>query len=333
MSMDGISDRLPDCVEQYLAYIQTVQGKSPLTAQEYAYDLRTFLRFLSKKKLRTGGVPFEEIDVSGLGLDFLKGVTTQDIISFLLYASRERDNNTASRARKLSAVKAFYKYLTVKTHQLENNPAKDIDAPALRRSLPKFLSLEESLELLEAVDGKNKERDYCILTLFLNCGLRLAELVGIDISDFDRERTTVRVLGKRNKERFVYLNDACRDALASYLSVRDKIPDIKDKDALLISRLKRRISRETVQKLVEKYLQAAGLEDKHYSTHKLRHTAATLMYRHGGVDVRVLKDILGHEQLNTTQIYTHVSDTQIEKAMKSNPLSGVKRKKTPLDEN
>jgi site-specific recombinase XerD len=216
---------------------------------------------------------------------------------------------------------------------LEDNPAKDIDAPSARAPLPKFLSLDESVELLRAVKNdptsKTKERDFAILTLFLNCGMRLSELCGLSLTDFDRDLTSVRVLGKGAKERMIYLNNACKEAVTDYLKVRNADTEIKDKNALFIStRQHNRISKKTVQWLVKRYLNEAGLENKHYSTHKLRHTAATLMYRTGKVDVRVLKDILGHEQLNTTQIYTHVSDESMRNAMMENPLSDITINKT-----
>lgn len=212
---------------------------------------------------------------------------------------------------------------------MEINPAMDMEAPKKKQSLPKFLSMDESLALLDAVqndtESKTKERDYAIITLFLNCGIRLSELVGINLNDIDREFRSLRVLGKGAKERIVYLNDACRDAMQKYLSIRLSEKYKKaDTNALFISKQYKRISNKTVQWLVYKYLSLAGLDYKHYSTHKLRHTAATLMYQTGKVDVRVLKEILGHEQLNTTQIYTHVSNKGMEDAINANPLANVK---------
>ncbi len=325
---------LPESVRSFISYKLTVQNRSKKTMDEYALDLRTFFRWLSAKR---GGYDlrsmddddFAAIDITGIDLAYINSVTSEEIYDFLYYALEQRGNKWSARARKLSALKSFYKYLNVSTHQIENNPTKNIEGPQKKSALPKFLSLDESEMLLEAVrmdeTSRTKERDSCILVLFLNCGMRLSELVGINLRDIDRDMDSLRVIGKGAKERMIYLNDACRDAIRSYLPVRaaDEV-QIKDKNALFLSNRHTRISNKTVQWVVYKYLKAAGLESKHFSTHKLRHTAATLMYRSGNVDVRVLKDILGHEQLNTTQIYTHVSDESMKKAIASNPLASFR---------
>ena len=250
----------------------------------------------------------------------------------MAYLASERGCGASARSRKLSAIKAYFKYLTSVERVMEKNPAVDIESPKIKRALPKFLSLDESVSLLDSVyadeESKTKERDYCILTLFLNCGMRLSELVGINLTDIDPQMRSLRVVGKGNKERIVYLNDACRAAIRDYIPVRGRDgKEIKDKNALFLSRLHKRISVKTVQWLVYKYLGEAGLKNKHYSTHKLRHTAATLMYQEGGVDVLALKEILGHEQLNTTQIYTHISNASLEEAVSANPLAKMKTPK------
>lgn len=321
---------LPKDLQDFIKYKQTVQGRSKKTTDEYALDIRTFSRWLM---LSRSGADMEKIDedtmtgldISGLETGFYGSVTPDEIYGFLYYALSDRENQWAARARKLSALKSFYKYLTVGTHRVENDPTKNIEGPQKKKTLPKFLSLDESEALLGAVLGdaesKTRERDYCILTLFLNCGMRLSELCGINLSDIDSGITSMRVVGKGNKERMIYLNDACREAIKKYLPVRAAGPEIRDKDALLLSSRHTRISNKTVQWVVYKYLDEAGLGNKGYSAHKLRHTAATLMYRTGNVDVRVLKDILGHEQLNTTQIYTHVSDEGMRRAVDANPLA------------
>ncbi len=318
----------PDILIEYSQYMRVIKNRSPRTVEQYQNDLVLFLCYLKAKseKLSLSPEDYIEVDISQIDAEFLSTVKSDAIYGFLTYVADKRGNHAGARARKLTSIKSFFKYLTVTTRQLKNNPAKDIDAPSVRPALPKFLSLDESLGLLNAVksdtNSKTTERDYAILTLFLNCGMRLSELVAIDLTDFDTDMTSVRVLGKGSKERMIYLNDACRAAIKAYLTIRNADDAIKDKNALFIStRQHNRISKKTVQWLVKKYLNSAGLQSKHYSTHKLRHTAATLMYRTGKVDVRVLKDILGHEQLNTTQIYTHVSDDSMRAAMMENPLS------------
>lgn len=325
---------VPDILVEYSQYMRVIKNRSVRTIEQYQNDLVLFMCYIKAKfeGLSTEPQDYVKVDISKMDAAYLGNVRSEHIYAFLSYLADKRGNKAGARARKLTAIKSFYRYLTVTTHQIKENPAKDIDAPSQRPALPKFLSLEESVELLQAVKddpvSKTKERDFAILTLFLNCGMRLSELVGLDLNDFDRDLTAVRVLGKGSKERMIYLNSACKEALLEYIPIRNQDTRIKDKNALFISsRQHNRISIKTVQWLVKKYLGQAGLGNKHYSTHKLRHTAATLMYRTGKVDVRVLKDILGHEQLNTTQIYTHVSSESMRDAMMENPLSELKLKK------
>ncbi|MBO5042755.1 MAG: tyrosine-type recombinase/integrase [Clostridia bacterium] len=316
-------------VREFASYKIAMQGCSRLTVEEYLMDLRTFFRYLlaeGDQALLNDPEAFSKIDVSGVDLDDLRRITKEQIYDFLLYTDSERGNQTAAKARKLSAIKGLYKFLINKRGLLEENPAANIDTPKKKKALPKFLSLEESISLLNAiandVESKSRVRDYAIVTLFLNCGMRLSELVGISLTDIDPELRSMRVLGKGNKERIIYLNDACRAALAEHLKLRLSPEQNKAYDkALFLSNRMQRISVKTVQAMVYKYLEIAGLGARKLSVHKLRHTAATLMYQSGEVDIRVLKDILGHEQLNTTQIYTHVSDRHMEEAMHHNPLS------------
>lgn len=321
-------DEFSSLIQEYISYKRSIQGCSPKTVEEYLLDLRTFFRYLVA---RERGIPytseeFYQLDVSGVGLKELEKIHTEDLYDYLAYIADDRENKWCARARKLSAIRSLYKYLVNKRHYLDYNPTVDIDSPKPQRTLPKVLSLQEATQLLEAVESdiesKNRIRDYAILTLFLNCGMRVSELVGINISDIDSELTSLRVTGKGSKERVIYLNDACQYALTEHLIQRlsGKYKTVSDK-ALFLSTRDQRISVKTVQALVYKYLKRAGLESKHYSVHKLRHTAATLMYQTGQVDVRVLKEILGHEQLNTTQIYTHVSNVEMEHAMTKNPLA------------
>lgn len=318
----------PVVIRDFLTYNETIKGKSSRSVEGYYLDLQTFFRYmLTARGMADKNTPFEEIDISPVDIELIKTVTLSDLYSFLVYCKNERGNNPATRARKTSTLKIFFRYLCEQTHQLETNPTLMLDSPKVKQSLPKHLTLEDSLELLNSVDGANQKRDFCILTLFLNCGLRLAELCSLNVSDIKPDGT-MTVTGKGNKERLVYLNDACMTAVNEYLAVRpsENLP-YPHKNALFISRNHRRISPKTVQHIVKTYLEKAGLGGQGFSTHKLRHTAATLMYQHGKVDIRVLKDILGHSNLGTTQIYTHVSDSQIKNAIDSNPLSKVQNKK------
>ena len=312
---------LPSLVREFASYKTVMQNASDKTVSEYLLDLRTFFRFLRARDIGIDfkSEDFEKIDISDIDLEYIKNITTEDIYEFLMYTDGIRGNMAAAKSRKLSSIKGFFKYLHTKRLMIAENPAANIETPKQKQALPKFLSMEESLELLQAVkndrDSKSRIRDYAIITLFLNCGMRVSELVGINLSDIDSELRSLRVTGKGNKERIVYLNDACRVALLEYISERKsgRYTHVHD-NALFLSRLEQRMSVKTVQAMVYKYLQLAGLESKHYSVHKLRHTAATLMYQTGKVDVRVLKEILGHEQLNTTQIYTHVSAERLRAA-------------------
>ena len=320
----------PSYVVEFLNYNSVIKNRSDLTVCEYATDLLTFFRFL---KVIRGTVPkdtpFEEITVNDLSIETISSVTLNDAYMFLVYCKDNRGNNERTRARKATTLRMFYKYLTVQKRLIDENPLQELDSPKLKKSLPKYLTLEESLDLLSAVDGKFKERDYCIITLFLNCGLRLSELVSLNLSDI-RSNNTLVVTGKGNKERTIYLNDACIDAINAYLPFRP-VDGVKDKDALFISRQKNRISNKTIQYIIKSTLEKAGLQDRDLSTHKLRHTAATLMYQYGGVDVLAIKEILGHESLSTTQIYTHIMDEQLQKAAAANPLSSVKAPKRPIN--
>ena len=312
----------PPLIREFLNYLGNIQGRSDLTVDEYYRDLRTFFRFIIKDRgLVKNDIQTDDIDISCVDLEMIGSVTFSEIILYLNYCKDERGNTAATRARKTSSLKDFYKYLTVKTHRLTSNPTEELEAPRKGKKLPKYLTLEESLKLLQAVDGEFKERDYCILVFFLNCGLRRSELVGINLSDINSEHV-LTVRGKGNKERMLTLNPACVNALKEYLKVRP-VNGITDKNALFISRKNCRMTGKGVYHMVEHYLERIGMGNQGYSPHKLRHTAATLMYQKGGVDIRTLQAILGHSNLGTTQIYTHIADEQIENGLKANPLANV----------
>lgn len=327
----------PPVLRDFLTYHEAIQGHSRKTVDEYFLDLRNFFRYI---KMEKGVVPrsaeLDDVSIDDVDLDLVRSVTLADVYSYMSYLSRDRARrpnsestayglNASSRARKVASIRSFYKYLTNKAKLLEENPMQDLDAPKTRKSLPKYLDLEGSISLLDAVDGEFKERDYCILTLFLNCGLRISELIGLNLTDIRGDQ--LRVLGKGNKERILYLNEGCKTAISDYIAARGTVGVI-DKNALFISKRRTRISKAAVEKLVKKHLTMAGLDSAQYSPHKLRHTAATLMLQNG-VDVRTLQEVLGHEHLNTTQIYTHVDNEDLRVAARANPLGRQKQKKKP----
>lgn len=314
-------------LKDYLYYKQTIQNKSLKTVDEYFIDLRTFFRYMKlRRRIVSDDVDFNRIGIEDISQDFVVSVTLHDAYEYMNYLIRDRNNQAAARARKCSSLKGFYDYLHKKKHLIASNPLAELEVPKKKKALPKYLTLEQSIALLEAVEGNYKERDYAILTLFLNCGLRVSEMAGLNYTDI-RPDHTLRVLGKGNKERIVYLNDACVSAIRDYMQVRPA-DGLKDKFALFISRNHNRMSVKTIQSMVYKYLEKIGLNAQGYSCHKLRHTAATLMYQYGDADVRVLKEILGHENLGTTEIYTHLSNAQLQKAANNNPLSKVKKIKS-----
>lgn len=319
----------PQILKEFLIYHETIKGQSPRTISEYYLDLRMFLRFI---KLMRNDMPIktqlDDIPIKDIDLSFIKSITTSDVFDFLSYLANDRALNpdslapdygidASSRARKLSAIKSFYKYLTVRTKQLDENPVADLEYPKLRKSLPKYLTMDQSAALLQAVSGPNAKRDYAILMLFLNCGIRRSELVGLNLTDVYEDR--IRVVGKGNKERFVYFGTPCRKAIDAYLPERNK-KLLSDNRALFGSRDNNRISVTAVHRLVKKALLQAGLDSTQFSAHKLRHTAATMMLS-GGVDVKTVQEVLGHENLNTTQIYTHIENTELKIAAEANPLS------------
>jgi site-specific recombinase XerD len=319
----------PQILRDFLIYHETIKGQSPLTISEYYLDLRMFLRFV---KLMRCEMPIsthlEDVPIKDIDVRFLEQIRTADVFDFLSYLANDRSQNpdspaadhgigASSRARKLSAIKSFFKYLTIRTKLLQDNPVVDLEYPRLRKSLPKYLTLEQSAALLKAVSGSNEKRDYAILMLFLNCGIRRSELVGLNVTDVYEDR--IRVVGKGNKERFVYFGSACRKAIDAYMQIRSK-QILTDNKALFGSRNGNRISTDAVHRLVKKALTQAGLDATQFSAHKLRHTAATMMLS-GGVDVKTVQEVLGHENLNTTQIYTDIENTELKIAAEVNPLS------------
>jgi len=313
------SDLCPAPMSDFLEYLLSIKGKSEKTVNEYFLDLRTFYRFLVKRfKLSIDVDNFEEIDISLVTLDLIKKIKIMDLHSFIAYVDRERNNSNRTKARKIACLRSYFKYLYSIVKLIPENPALNLETPKSNSRLPVALTLDESKELLSSISGLNEKRDYAIIMLFLNCGLRLSELISIDIDKIKGD--TLTVVGKGNKERTIYLNEVCLNALHDYLQVRHD-PKPGSENALFISNRKTRISQKGVQHMLDKYLVEAGLSGKHYSPHKLRHTAATLMYQYGHVDIRALQEILGHENISTTQIYTHINKEQLRDAVKQNPLN------------
>lgn len=318
-------DAAPELLKSFLIYIDSIQGKSKNTAEEYFYDLRTFFRYLKLRfNMADKNADFDKIDISDVNLDLIKKVDLNLIYEYMNFLNREKHNSTASRARKIASLRSYFKYLTNKKNLLEENPIAELESIKIKKSNPKNLTIDDSLALLSVIGGDNAVRDYCIITLFLNCGLRLSELVSINILDVRND--TLVITGKGNKERTVYLNAACMNAIRNYMEIRKDIKtDEFNQQALFLSRQKKRISRRMVQQIVQNNIEKLGLDPHKYTTHKLRHTAATLMYQ-SGVDIRALQEILGHEHLSTTEIYTHVDNEQIREAAEKSPLSWVTRK-------
>ena len=324
-------EKNPDFLNAFLDYSITILNKSPNSVKEYNYDLSTFLKFIKLHFNLTKEENFKNINIEDMTIDTIKKITLNDIHAFLAYLTNTYHSKSATRARKASSIRIFFQYLSQKAddiYKIQNNPAQNLETPKLDKRLPKYLSLDDSKKLLDVSsneDNRNCERDHAILTLFLNCGLRLSELVGINLQDINFEDCKLNVIGKGNKERTIYLNKACMKAIADYLEVRPKEGVKKDKKlsdkALFLSERKERIGRRTVQYIVDKELSLAGLDTKRYSVHKLRHTAATLMYQYGNVDIRALQVLLGHESISTTEIYTHVDNEQVRNAVEKNPLA------------
>ena len=320
----------PFFLADFLNYIETIKGKSKDTAQVYFYDLRLFFRFLQVRfKIVDGAAEFDEIDISGMDAGLLRRVALGDLYAFLSFVNRERSNSSYARARKVATLKSFFSYAHTKAGLVDANPAAELESPKIVKRLPRYLNVDESRQLLQTADeaeSSQRERNFAMLTLFLNCGMRLSELVGINLSSIRGD--TLTIIGKGDKERAIYLNAACKGALAEYMKVR-KAGSAKDKNALFLSCRGQRISKNMVQRIVKQSIGLAGIDTEKYSTHKLRHTAATLMYQHGHVDIRALQEILGHESIATTEIYTHLDARQLKEAADSNPLAGFQaRQKT-----
>lgn len=316
-------DDVPDILRNYLNYMLVIKGRSENTVKEYYYDLRTFFKYIHAISNDLDILNLDKIELDNFDDNLLKQVELNDLYEFMTYINNFKSSNDSYKARKVASLRSFYNYLSTKIGFMENNPAINLDTPKLKKRVPKFLTLEESIRLLKSIGGKFRERDIAIFVLFLNCGLRLSELVGINISNINFEKRTLRIIGKGNKERIVFLNNICIEAINSYLVVRPTDVEYSDKDALFISSKNRRISNRMVEILAKKYFKAADIDATRYSPHKLRHTAATIMYKEGNVDIKTLQEILGHVSISTTQIYTHINSQDMKDAADNNPFNSV----------
>lgn len=316
----------PDFLNEYWFNLVVAKGKSERTVEGYLIDIRTFLRYLIYMDSEEE-IDFEKISIRNFDVNRLENVSLQKIYEYIFFLQDERENNSKTISRKISSLKSLYKYLTKSVMILKNDPTTNLELPKLKKTMPKYLTLEQSQELLESAedDGNYSARDYCIITLFLNCGMRLSELVGLNLSDINFTENKMKLLGKGNKERYIYFNNACRESLLEYINSREN--SVQDPDAVFLSRKNRRISRRRVEQIIDNHLRKIGLSGQGYSVHKLRHTAATLMYQYGNVDTLTLKEILGHESIATTEIYTHLSSNILQNAAESSPLANIHHKK------
>ena len=320
-SLTEIYSKCPVFLKNYLTYMSVIKGKSQNTVTQYYYDLRIFLRYIIMTEKNLHEDEFNNIDILNFDFEKIKKITLDDLYAFMAYINNEHSSNDSFRARKVASLRSFFNYLYIKEKSISENPAQNLDTPKLKARLPKYLSLEQSIDLLKVIDGEYKQRDLAMFALFLTCGLRLSELVGIDIKNVDFKKKTLKVIGKGNKERLVYLNTACQAALEHYLPARAALNNLRDKEALFVSKKTgRRLTARRVEQIVANCLKSAGLDNMGYSPHKLRHTAATLMYQ-GGVDMLAIKEILGHENVSTTQIYTHINQQQLKQAVEASPLA------------
>lgn len=326
-------DECPYFLNDFFTYQRVVLLKSEKTIEAYYIDLRVFLRYLKVKKgVVPKDTPFKNIDISDIPIEYIKSLTKLDILQYLNYVAAERNNSAKTRHRKLASIRLFFRCMYRDLGLIDSDPAKDVDYPKMPDHLPKFLTLDESINLLENMntDDPFYLRDYCIVTLFINCGMRLSELVGLNMQDVNLDERSMRLLGKGNKERIIHINDACADAIVSYIPTRKQSD--KEPNALFLSKQGSRLCNRRVEQIVDNALRDSNLDHRGFSTHKLRHTAATLMYQHGNVDPLMLKEILGHKSISTTEIYTHISNEGLKQAMDASPLANIKNKNKPPKE-
>jgi hypothetical protein len=319
-------DDCPVILDDYLNYLLTIKGRSNLTVKEYYYDLKRFLKFIIMRKKLFGynlNSDINEVSILSINKRDILDIDITDLHAYISYCDSYYNDSTKTKARKISAIKSWFKYLHNTVELIDKNPSEKLELPKLQKRNPVYLTLSESEKVINAIKLEenefNRARDLCIVLIFLTCGLRISELTGINIESIKDDK--LNVIGKGNKERTVFLNENCLYAIKCYLKLRPITPDTT---ALFISSHKKRISNRSIQIRLKKYIQLAGLDPNIYTPHKLRHTAATLMYKYGDVDIRTIQSILGHTSVATTQIYTHLDDDDIKKGISKNPISKLK---------
>jgi Site-specific recombinase XerD len=309
--MLAINNNINPLIEQYLSYLSVMKGRSDNTIDEYRNDLNMFFRFI--KETRYPGT--ENINVSDIDIDFIKSISIHEMYYFIGGSFTGKKLSPSTRARRIVSIRQFWKYLKTKAHLIDNNITEELETPKVPKRIPKYLNLEDSIRLL--IKCEDSVRNHCILTIFLNCALRLSELSNINIDQITGE--TLRVIGKGNKERIIFLTPATKKSISDWLEIRKTMKPVCN--ALFITKSGTRLTKRAIQDMVKKHIEDAGLDSKKISTHKLRHTAAILMYKYGKVDIRSLQQILGHESIATTEIYTHLDENQLQYAVNSNPLA------------
>lgn len=317
----------PPVVQDFLSYLVGIKNQSRNTAYEYSIDLRAFFEFYLTRHKNAAKDDSRDDAYLHMTIADVQNIDRIDIADYLYYMSN-KGLAPATRARKLASVRAYFDYMCYKTYRLEDNPCEMVESPAFKRKLPVFLTEEDCLELLEAIRhslDKNTARDYLIITLFMCCGLRIDELVGVNVGDIrpyqesGADGLQLVVTGKGSKQRTIYLPQLCIEAYHNYADKRPEPKDRREK-ALFISQKGQRLSHRAIERMVKKYFVKANLDATRLSPHKLRHTAATNMLN-ANTDIRVIQQALGHETLQTTQIYAHVSNASLREAFLNNSLA------------
>lgn len=309
-------NKLPKRVDDFVSYLKNIKEQSPNTIINYTYDLTLLFKYLVGRDQNVEN--YDNVEIGFVDDNFIRSITLSDLYDFLNYVEVDRNNSAYAKTRKVATLKSFFKFLNIKIKIINENPTLELETPKIKKRLPVYLTLDQSKKVLESMNKGKKyySRDYCIFVLFLNCGMRLSELCNIKLKDIKED--TITIIGKGDKERTVYLNEECIKAINNYLKDRKELNNYDE--YLFLSKRKTKITARAVEDLVKKHIENAGFRDKKYTPHKLRHSAAT-MYLKEGVDIRFIQEILGHENISTTEIYTHVDDEELRRIVNNSPLS------------